>query len=102
MAVRTAAFASSRLVTSSFTAKRSSDCPKALARRPASRPVATTAWPSARAALAKSTPMPRPAPVMNQTFLLPMTSPFFTAIGPDTRKDALYAPAGIEVRYVTG
>ena len=32
------------------------------------RPVATTAWPAARAALAMSTPMPRPAPVMNQTF----------------------------------
>ena len=33
------------------------------------RPVATTAWPAARAALVMSTPMPRPAPVINQTFL---------------------------------
>ena len=33
------------------------------------RPVATTAWPAASAALAMSTPMPRPAPVMSQTFL---------------------------------
>ena len=31
-------------------------------------PVATTALPAARAAFAMSTPMPRPAPVMNQTF----------------------------------
>ena len=38
------------------------------------RPVATTAWPAASAALAKSTPMPRPAPVMNQIFLLLMSS----------------------------
>jgi hypothetical protein len=33
------------------------------------RPVATTAFPAARAAWAMSVPMPRPAPVMNQTFL---------------------------------
>src|SRR5438477_5947080 len=32
------------------------------------RPVATTAFPAARAALAISTPIPRPAPVINQTF----------------------------------
>ena len=32
------------------------------------RPVATTAWPAARAALAMSTPMPRPAPVISTTF----------------------------------
>jgi lactoylglutathione lyase len=30
---------------------------------------ATTLWPAANAALANSTPMPRPAPVMNQVFL---------------------------------
>jgi hypothetical protein len=30
------------------------------------RPVATTAWPDASAAFAKSAPIPRPAPVMNQ------------------------------------
>src|SRR5829696_7156935 len=33
------------------------------------RPVATTAFPAARAALAKSTPIPRPAPVTIQTCL---------------------------------
>src|SRR6185295_1792028 len=66
----TAASASARLVTSSLTADRSLDRPKALDTRPLSRPDATTAWPAASAALAKSTPMPRPAPVMNQTFLL--------------------------------
>jgi hypothetical protein len=38
------------------------------------RPVATTAWPAARAALAMSTPMPRPALVMNHTFLSVMSS----------------------------
>jgi len=36
---------------------------------PVWRPVATTASPAASAAFAKSTPMPRPAPVTNQTFL---------------------------------
>src|SRR5439155_48547 len=34
------------------------------------RPVATTLWPAASAALANSTPMPRPAPVMNHVLLL--------------------------------
>src|SRR4051812_7673559 len=34
------------------------------------RPVATTLWPAARAARAKSTPMPRPAPVMSQGFVM--------------------------------
>src|SRR3989441_1335619 len=75
-AARTAASASVGLVTSSLTTSRSSDFPTALAAAPVSRPVATTAWPAARAALAISTPMPRPAPVMNQTFLLLITSPF--------------------------
>src|SRR6266853_806152 len=68
-AARTAASASVRLVTSSLTTSRSSDSPMALATASGSRPVATTAWPAARAALAKSTPMPRAAPVMNQIFL---------------------------------
>src|SRR2546422_10824431 len=75
-AARAAASASARLVTSSLTTSRSSDIPTALATASVSRPVATTAWPAARTALAKSTPMPRPAPVMNQIFLLLMTSPF--------------------------
>src|SRR6202023_3838641 len=73
-AARTASSASARLVTSSLTASRSLDCPKALDTRSRSRPEATTAWPAARAALAKSTPMPRPAPVISQIFLLLMTS----------------------------
>ena len=33
------------------------------------------AWPAARAARAMSTPMPRPAPVMSQTFLSVMSCP---------------------------
>src|SRR5437763_13373918 len=47
------------------------------------RPVATTAFPAARAALAISTPIPRPAPVINQTF--------FPLVGPSRRacKDVL-------------
>jgi hypothetical protein len=49
------------------------DGPRAFETRSLSRPVATTAWPAARAALAKSTPIPRLAPVMNQIFLLLMT-----------------------------
>ena len=67
-------------VTSSLTASRSFDCPKALDTRSLSRPEATTAWPAARAALAKSTPMPRPAPVINQIFLLLMASRFFATV----------------------
>src|SRR3954453_13995609 len=34
------------------------------------RPVATTLWPAAKAARANSTPMPRPAPVMSQVFVM--------------------------------
>ena len=44
------------------------------------RAVATTAWPAARAALAMSTPMPRPAPVMNQTFLSVMLRVHFLLV----------------------
>src|SRR6059058_3234396 len=69
-AARAAASASARLVTSSLTTSRSSDFPTALATASVSRPVATTAWPAASAALAKSAPMPRPAPVINETCLL--------------------------------
>jgi hypothetical protein len=39
------------------------------------RPDATTEWPAVRAALAKSAPIPRPAPVMNQLLLSLTTSP---------------------------
>src|SRR5688500_5636725 len=73
-AARTAASASARLVTSSLTGSRSFDCPTALDTRSVSRPAATTGWPAARAALATSAPIPRPAPVMNQIFLLLTTS----------------------------
>src|SRR6478752_1995095 len=69
-AASTAASASARLVTSSRTVSRSFDCPNILTRRSVSRPDATTAWPAAKAALTNSTPIPRPAPVINQTFLL--------------------------------
>src|SRR5947208_13621822 len=79
-AARTAASASVRLVTSSLTTSRLSDLPTALATALLSRPVATTVWPAARAALAKSTPMPRVAPVMNQVFLLTMVSHFLLAV----------------------
>src|SRR5215203_193667 len=65
----TAAAASSRLLTSSFTTNRSSASPTAVRTASVLRPVATTAFPAARAALAKSTPIPRPAPVTIQTFL---------------------------------
>src|SRR6188472_1335372 len=73
-AVRTAASASERLVTSSVTGNRSFGVPNAFDTASAFRPVATTAWPDASAAFAKSAPMPRPAPVMNHTFLLFTTS----------------------------
>jgi hypothetical protein len=68
-AARTAVSASARLVTSSVTASKSVDNPKALDTASLLRPVATTACPASRAVLAKSPPMPRPAPVMNQIFL---------------------------------
>src|SRR5215207_6964628 len=68
-AALTAASASCPLVTSSLTTSRSSESPSASATASGLRPVATTVWPAAKAALAKSTPMPRLAPVMNQVFL---------------------------------
>src|SRR4029077_6897280 len=49
--------------------RRSSLAPSAELIRVGLRPVATTAWPAAKAAFATSTPIPRPAPVMNQIFL---------------------------------
>src|SRR5437870_8986552 len=57
---------------SSFPINRLTDFPKASATLSVLRPVATTLWPAARAALAISTPMPRPAPVMSQTLLVAM------------------------------
>src|SRR5688500_7690591 len=68
-AALTATSASAGLVTSSFTTNSCSASPTALRTASVLRPVATTALPPARAALAKSTPMPRPAPVINQTFV---------------------------------
>src|SRR4051794_19057141 len=64
----TAAVASAGSVTSRSTGSSSSCSPRAFVMDSALRAVATTAWPAARAALAMSTPRPRPAPVMNQTF----------------------------------
>jgi hypothetical protein len=74
-AVLTAASASARLVMSILTASRSFDCPKTCDRRLLSRAVATTACPADKTAFAKSTPIPRLAPVMNQILLLPITAP---------------------------
>jgi hypothetical protein len=64
----TAAAAAPGSVTSRSTASRSSCSPSAAVTDSALRAVATTAWRAASAALAMSTPRPRPAPVMNQTF----------------------------------
>jgi hypothetical protein len=61
-----AAWAAAGSMTSRLTARRSSCPPRAAVTLSALRAVATTAWPPARAALAISTPIPRPAPVMNQ------------------------------------
>src|SRR2546429_7303823 len=72
-----AASASAWLVTSSLTTRRSSALPTASVTDSEWRPVATTAWPAARAALAMSTPMPRPVPVMNHTFFSLMSCPPF-------------------------
>src|SRR5580698_8994768 len=61
--------ASAALVTSSLTTNRLADAPMALDTLSVFRPVATTLWPAARAALAKYKPMPRPAPVISHTCL---------------------------------
>src|SRR5579864_4747073 len=66
----TADSASAGLVISSFTTNRSEDLPRAWATLSVLRPVATTLWPAARAALAIYTPIPRPAPVISQTLLM--------------------------------
>src|SRR5579859_228318 len=71
----TAVWASSGRVTSSLTTSRSSALPTALVTVSVLRPVATTAFPAARAALAICTPIPRPAPVINQTFFLIIEPP---------------------------
>src|SRR3954451_3950314 len=91
-AALTAASASTRLVTSSLTASRSFDCPKACDTRLLSRAVATTACPAAKAAFAKSTPIPRLAPVMNQTLLLLITTPWLSATVPANRACRTRAP----------
>ena len=67
-AALTAASASCVLVTSSRATSRWSASPTASSTVPGLRPVATTLWPAASAALAMSTPIPRPAPVMSQVF----------------------------------
>src|SRR5438045_1572401 len=54
---------------SSLTTSRSSALPRALVTVSVLRPGAMTAFPAARAALVILTPIPRPAPVTNQTFL---------------------------------
>ena len=66
-AADTAARACSGEVTSRATASRPSCSPSAVVMLPTLRAVATTAWPASRAALAMSTPRPRPAPVTNHT-----------------------------------
>src|SRR3954469_6289246 len=65
-----AACASARLVTSSLTTSRRAESPSARATASGLRPVATTLWPAASAALAMWAPLPRPAPVMSQVFVL--------------------------------
>ena len=67
-AALTAASASCVLVTSSRATSRRSASPTASATASGLRPVATTLWPAASAALAMSRPIPRPAPVMSQVF----------------------------------
>ena len=58
--------------------------PSAAVTRSVLRPVATTAWPAASAAFAMSTPMPRPAPVMSQTFFSLMRVHFLLFECPST------------------
>ena len=66
-AAATAAWAAAGSVTSRETARRLSCSPRAAVTLAASRAVPTTRWPASRAALASSMPIPRAAPVMNQT-----------------------------------
>src|SRR3954454_15653951 len=71
-----AAAASSALwgsVTSRAVTSRFSCAPTAERTVSGLRPVATTLWPAARAARANSTPMPRPAPVISQVFVMAST-----------------------------
>src|SRR4051794_15128023 len=68
-AAATAVSADAGLVTSSSAASRSSCSPSAFFTVSVLRPVAATAWPAASAALARATPIPRPAPVTSHTFL---------------------------------
>ena len=57
------------------------------------RPVATTSWPAASAALAMSTPMPRPAPVMNQVFFSVVMA---------SSKARIWTKVGVPVEGATG
>jgi hypothetical protein len=72
IAASTAGFACASLVTSSWTNARLSQVTSLSALRTLSRlrPVATTRLPAFSAARAVATPMPLPAPVMNQTLLM--------------------------------
>lgn len=88
---RTAVWASPNRVMSSLAVRRFPDSPSVSDRRTVSRPVATTACPAASAALAISTPIPRPAPVMNQTFCVSMV----TVCGRARRRTMLHFLQGL-------
>src|SRR5207244_13370717 len=61
-----------------FTTSRSRASPTGSVTAPGARRAATTASPAPSAAFANLRPIPRPAPVMNQTFVLAMSfSPLF-------------------------
>src|SRR5687768_8519682 len=85
-AALTAVSASCVLVTSSFAVSRLSASPTAFETASGLRPVATTLWPAASAAFVNSTPIPRPAPVMNQTFLSLMSEPSVGSLVRSPRK----------------
>src|SRR4051812_25689433 len=94
-----AAAASSALwgsVTSRAVTSRFSCSPSAERTVSGSRPVATTLWPAARIARANSTPMPRPAPVMSQVFVMAFTlGPLWRGRGccePPSARLSNYAP----------
>src|SRR3954453_7539182 len=60
-------------VTSRAQTSRCSCSPTAARTASGLRPVAATLWPASRAARANSTPLPRPAPVMSQVFVMALT-----------------------------
>src|SRR3954447_14785119 len=102
-AAATAACAAAGSVTSRATASRSSSSPSAFVTLSALRAVATTRCPVGRAALAMSTPRPRPAPVTSHTFcaefsvicpalffvLDPVCQPYWVGINQRTRAGTL-------------